>query len=346
MNKLTLIVLSVPLLFSCSEYTPTLPEIPTFSEIKEKLPDMPNIIPDSSIITPYKDDVFQGSVLDRYSVNQLKIGMTKLQVTELIGSPSIIDLFHNTQWDYIHFSTLHEKEDIRYRLTLKFNGDLLSEIDQTGLENLPPLSAEEKALEEERIAQNESLKTTIVSTTSEEENNNDEDKEARILEEKRLIKESTIAKAEAEKIAKAKAEEIAKAKAFAIKQAKEKTAKEAKIAKEKSELIRYKIIKGDTLTSIAYKYNTTVNNLKTINELRNDNIRADDYLLVPSSSIEQEQIAKAKKAEDARLAQEKAEAEDQEAKEKRILEEALAEAQKEEDRRIAEEAKKPWYQFW
>ncbi|MDP6104043.1 MAG: outer membrane protein assembly factor BamE, partial [Gammaproteobacteria bacterium] len=244
MNKLTLIALSLPLLFSCSDSTPILPNLPTLSEIKENLPDVPNIIPDLSIPTPFEDDVLQGSVLDRYSVNQLKIGMTKSQVTDLIGSPSIIDLFHNTQWDYINFSTLHQKEDIRYRLTLKFKGELLSEIDTSGLANLPPLTPEEQALEDKRIEQE--------SAAAPSSNSTDE-------------------KAQAEATAKAKKKE------------EKRLAQEAKIAKEKNELMRYKIKRGDTLSAIAKKYHTSIIKIKTINELISDRIRVDDYLFVPFS---------------------------------------------------------------
>ncbi len=329
MNKLTLIALSLPLLFSCSDSTPTLPNLPTLSEIKENLPDMPDIIPDLSIPTPFEDDVLQGSVLDRYSVNQLKIGMTKSQVTDLIGSPSIIDLFHNTQWDYINFSILHQKEDIRYRLTLKFKGELLSEIDTSGLGNLPPLTPEEQALEDKRIEQESAAASSSNSTDKKDQA--EATAKAKKKKEKRLAQEAKITKE------KAKAEAAAKAK----KKEEKRLAQEAKIAKEKNELMRYKIKKGDTLSAIAKKYHTSIINIKTINELINDRIRADDYLFVPfSRKVEEERIAK-EKSEAERLAKEKAEAE-----EKRILEETIIAAQKEEEKRLAEEAKKPWYQFW
>ena len=115
MNKLTLIVLSLPFLSACSPSIPELPELPS-------LPDISDIIPDTSLLTLYKADINQGSVLERFKINQLKVGMSKAQVQDLIGSPSIIDPFHNNQWDYINHSTMHQTDDIRYRLVLKFNG--------------------------------------------------------------------------------------------------------------------------------------------------------------------------------------------------------------------------------
>ena len=317
MNKLTLIVFSLPLLFSCSDSVPKLPDMPNLSEIKEKLPDMPDILPDFSIPDSYKSDVLQGSVLDRYSVNQLKIGMTKSQVTDLIGSPSIIDLFHNAQWDYINFSTLHQRENIRYRLTLKFDGDLLVEIDTSGLNELPPLTAEEQALENNTIAQK------------------DDAEEAKRLEELRLAEQAQIAKAKADA---------------------------ASIKKTENESLRYKIKRGDTLSVIARKHNTSVKQLKEINNLSTDFIRTGDVLIIHLSKLDtiKKKIAKeaaAQKAAEAdRVAKEKAEAERiakeraaklaKEAEEKRIIEEVLEAAQKAEEERIALEASKPWYQFW
>lgn len=48
----------------------------------------------------------------------------------------------------------------------------------------------------------------------------------------------------------------------------------------------YKIVKGDTLTSIAKKYNTTVNELVKLNNIKNKNlIKIGDILKIPTSNI-------------------------------------------------------------
>ena len=75
------------------------------------------------------------------------------QVQNLIGSPSIIDPFHNKQWNYINHSTLHEKDDIHYRLTLTFDNKKLTEIDTSGISSLSELTKKEKELEDKRIAE-------------------------------------------------------------------------------------------------------------------------------------------------------------------------------------------------
>jgi outer membrane protein assembly factor BamE len=145
MNKLTLIAFSFSFSF-LSACSPSMPSMP-------QLPDMPDIIPDMSLPTLYKDDINQGSVLDRFKINQLKLGMSQAQVQNLIGSPSIIDPFHNKQWSYINHSTLHEKDDIHYRLTLTFDNKKLTEIDTSGISSLSELTKKEKELEDKRIAE-------------------------------------------------------------------------------------------------------------------------------------------------------------------------------------------------
>jgi len=199
MNKLTLIVFSLPFLSACSDYMP-------------KLPDMSELTPNLSLPTFYKADVYQGSVLERFTINQLKLGMSQAQVQDLIGSPSVIDPFHNNQWDYINHSTSFDEDTvIRYRLTLTFKNNLLSNIDTTGITSLPELTDKEKKLEDQRIA-----------------------------EEIAAAEAAVKAKIEAVKIAKERAEAAAEAKVKRIAEEKEATKAKAleqkRLTKEKSQV--------------------------------------------------------------------------------------------------------------
>ncbi len=155
MNRLTLIAFSfsLPFISACSPSMPELPELPDF-------PEMPDILPDMSLPTLYKDDINQGSVLERFKINQLKLGMSEQQVQELIGSPSIVDPFHNNQWHYIHHSILHERADVKYALILDFDKGQLVKIDQSNIDALPAMSEEEKALEAQRIAKEKAADTS------------------------------------------------------------------------------------------------------------------------------------------------------------------------------------------
>ncbi|CAC9435828.1 hypothetical protein [uncultured Gammaproteobacteria bacterium] len=193
MHRLILITFLSLLLNACS-FSDYIPSAPTLSLIK-----------------PYKADVNQGTVLNRLSINQLKIGLSKKQVQEIIGTPSIIDPFHNNQWDYINHSIMGSGEVIRYRLTLKFEGLKLVNINTDGISSLPKLTDKQKILQETRIAK----------------------EKAKALEEKRLAEEKAK-HAEQEKIKAKELEEKAKAKELEEK-AKAKELEEKAKAKELEE---------------------------------------------------------------------------------------------------------------
>ena len=159
MNKLTLIALSLPFLSSCSPSMPEMPEMP-------EMPNISKIVPDISLPTLFKADINQGSVLDRFSVNQLKVGMSKAKVQDLIGSPSVIDPFHNNQWDYINHSTLYEKNNINYRLTLIFDKNILKSIDTSELVSLAPLTEAEQKLENKRLAKEKVIADQIAKVSA------------------------------------------------------------------------------------------------------------------------------------------------------------------------------------
>lgn len=143
MKRLTFILLGCLILTGCTNSlpkTPDLPKLPKFT--MPDLPKMPKLSlpswakPKMPSIDVYKPTILQGVILDIKEVNQLQLGMSKQSVMNLIGSPSIIDPFHQYQWDYINHSTIDGEIEIRYRLRLIFSGNLLSEIDKSGLEEL------------------------------------------------------------------------------------------------------------------------------------------------------------------------------------------------------------------
>ena len=132
MKRLTLIALAFTILSGCSNpliKTPETPKFPKFS--------MPSWL-DFSMpsIDTYKPTIIQGSVLEIQAVDKLQIGMSKSAVMKLIGSPSIIDPFHQYQWDYIHHSTINGEQVTHYRLRLIFDEDVLIEIDKSELGSL------------------------------------------------------------------------------------------------------------------------------------------------------------------------------------------------------------------
>jgi outer membrane protein assembly factor BamE len=77
----------------------------------------------------YKVDVYQGVLLEKRDVDQLKPGLTKRQVYALLGSPAVQDPFHQSRWDYISTVSKRGRDTEVKNLVLTFEGDNLASID-------------------------------------------------------------------------------------------------------------------------------------------------------------------------------------------------------------------------
>ena len=142
-KRLTFILLACLILSGCSNSLPKAPELPKLPKFSmPDLPKMPKLSlpswakPKMPSIDVYKPTIMQGIILDIKEVNQLELGMSKDSVMNLIGSPSIIDPFHQYQWDYFNHSTIDGEIKNQYRLKLIFTGNSLSEIDKRDLEEI------------------------------------------------------------------------------------------------------------------------------------------------------------------------------------------------------------------
>lgn len=87
----------------------------------------------------YKLDVRQGNVIEADLVEQLETGMSKQQVQELLGTPLITDPFNQQRWDYVYayYPRGNKKAGEEQRLTLFFEGESLSRIDNSDLNEVP-----------------------------------------------------------------------------------------------------------------------------------------------------------------------------------------------------------------
>ena len=81
--------------------------------------------------TVYKIDIQQGNALDAKKVEQLQLGMSKQQVTFLLGSAMLMDTFHRDRWDYIYRLEQAGKQVAESSLTLYFENDKLTQIDKS-----------------------------------------------------------------------------------------------------------------------------------------------------------------------------------------------------------------------
>ena len=76
----------------------------------------------------HKIDIQQGNVVDQEMLDQLKHGMDKKQVKFIMGTPVLIDPFHNERWEYIY--SFQEGGTVREQrhITLHFENDKLAYI--------------------------------------------------------------------------------------------------------------------------------------------------------------------------------------------------------------------------
>ena len=74
----------------------------------------------------HKIDIQQGNVVDQEMLDQLKPGMDKKQVKFIMGTPVLIDPFHNERWEYIY--SFQEGGTVREQrhITLHFENDKLA----------------------------------------------------------------------------------------------------------------------------------------------------------------------------------------------------------------------------
>lgn len=113
-------------------------------------------------ITPYRIEVVQGNFVSKEQVEQLKPGMTRQQVRDLLGTPLVTDIFHSQRWDYVFTLRRQGVPEQARRLTLFFKGDALERFDGDTMPSetefiaainkrrggkIPPLEATEEQLQ-------------------------------------------------------------------------------------------------------------------------------------------------------------------------------------------------------
>ena len=77
----------------------------------------------------YRQPVFQGSLLEKTSVDQLKPGMSQAQVVALLGSPPVADPFHHQRWDYVASERRDHGDTQVKTLTLHFENGVLARME-------------------------------------------------------------------------------------------------------------------------------------------------------------------------------------------------------------------------
>lgn len=77
----------------------------------------------------FKPDIHQGNILDQAAVDKLQPGMTTNQVRYIMGTPMLVDVFHQERWDYVHSLQLGGEDPEIQRISLFFEDKRLQRIE-------------------------------------------------------------------------------------------------------------------------------------------------------------------------------------------------------------------------
>lgn len=56
-------------------------------------------------LSPAKPNIQQGNEITESEINRIRVGMTKEQVAAILGSPILLNIFHQDEWDYVYMTS-------------------------------------------------------------------------------------------------------------------------------------------------------------------------------------------------------------------------------------------------
>lgn len=80
------------------------------------------------VFTPYRMDIVQGNVVTKELLEGVQLGMTRQQVRDRLGTPTVTDLFHADRWDYPFLIRRQGAANQDRSIVLHFEGDKLLRI--------------------------------------------------------------------------------------------------------------------------------------------------------------------------------------------------------------------------
>lgn len=76
----------------------------------------------------YQPDIQQGNIYTQSQIAQLRLGMTKQQVTQVMGEPILNDTFEPNRWSYVYTYQKDGGKIEKKGITLTFKNNRLAEI--------------------------------------------------------------------------------------------------------------------------------------------------------------------------------------------------------------------------
>lgn len=113
-------------------------------------------------ITPYRVDVMQGNVITKELVANVKPGMSREQVRDVLGAPLLTSVFHANRWDYVFTMRRQGVEPQRRSVVAHFKGDLLERLEA------PELPSENEFVSSIRPARASSVAAPVLELTEEQ----------------------------------------------------------------------------------------------------------------------------------------------------------------------------------
>lgn len=97
------------------------------STVKDTFSDIGDVIPNSLEHSAlfFKIDVQQGNAIEQPLISRLEPGMSKNQVQFIMGTPMLIDVFHQDRWDYYYSMQRGSGESEKKHIALFFEDDRL-----------------------------------------------------------------------------------------------------------------------------------------------------------------------------------------------------------------------------
>ena len=79
---------------------------------------------------PKAVDIEQGNILNPKEVNQLKLGMHKQEVRDIVGDPILSSAFDKDVWSYVYTNQKNGGKITKKKVILYFKNDKLKDIER------------------------------------------------------------------------------------------------------------------------------------------------------------------------------------------------------------------------
>jgi outer membrane protein assembly factor BamE len=80
----------------------------------------------------YRIDIQQGNFLEDEDIDRVTVGMTRVQVRSLLGTPMVADPFESSRWDYVYYLKRGRlKKPEQRHFIVFFEGDKVTKIDRS-----------------------------------------------------------------------------------------------------------------------------------------------------------------------------------------------------------------------